>query len=47
MKEYGLQAPHRVRPSREHAHDGTIVTERVDDVWDEPSSRHRSEADGE
>jgi putative transposase len=33
MKEYGLQAPHRVRPSREHAHDGTIVTERVDDVW--------------
>jgi putative transposase len=33
MKEHGLQAPHRVRPSRSHAHDGTIVTERVDEVW--------------
>lgn len=33
MKEHRLQAPHRVRPSRSHAHDGTIVTERVDEVW--------------
>jgi putative transposase len=33
MKEHGLQAPHRVRPSRQHAHDGTIVTERVDEIW--------------
>jgi putative transposase len=33
MKEHGLQAPHRARLSQSHAHDGTIVTERVDDVW--------------
>jgi putative transposase len=33
MKAHGLQAPHRVRSSRSHAHDGTIVTERVDEVW--------------
>jgi len=33
MKAHGLQAPHRVRSSRQHAHDGTIVTDRVDEVW--------------
>lgn len=33
MKKHGLQAPHRVRPSRSQSHDGTIVTQRVDEVW--------------
>lgn len=33
MREHGLRAPHPVRPSRDHLHDGTIVTERVDEVW--------------
>ena len=33
MKENGLLAPHRPRVRPEHPHDGTIVTERVDDIW--------------
>lgn len=33
MKEAGLLAPHRPIPRAEHLHDGTIVTERVDEVW--------------
>ena len=33
MKENGLLAPHRPRVRPEHLHDGTIVTERVDEVW--------------
>jgi putative transposase len=33
MKAHGLQAPHRLRPQQNHAHDGTIATERVDEVW--------------
>lgn len=33
MKEHGLQAPHQVRPARDYQHDGTIVTERVDEMW--------------
>ena len=33
-REHGLQAPHRVgRPRGPHAHDGTIRTERVDEMW--------------
>jgi len=33
MKEHGLLAPHRPAPRAAHPHDGTIVTERVDQVW--------------
>ena len=33
MKEHGLLAPHRPAPRAAHLHDGTIVTERVDQVW--------------
>ena len=33
MKENGLLAPHRPRVRSEHPHDGTIVAERVDEVW--------------
>ena len=36
MKEHGLLAPHRPAPQAAHPHDGTVVTERVDQVWDEP-----------
>lgn len=33
MKEHDLLAPHRPARRAVHAHDGTIVTERVDQVW--------------
>ena len=33
MKEHGLLAPHRPAPQAAHPHDGTVVTERVDQVW--------------
>lgn len=33
MKEHGLLAPHRPASRVAHPHDGTIVTERVDQVW--------------
>lgn len=33
MKAQGLLAPHRPAPRAAHPHDGTIVTERVDQVW--------------
>lgn len=33
MKEHGLLAPHRPAPWAAHPHDGTVVTERVDQVW--------------
>ena len=33
MKAHGLLAPHRPAPRVAHTHDGTIVTERVDQVW--------------
>lgn len=33
MKENGLLAPHRPRRQETRIHDGTIVTERVDEVW--------------
>ena len=33
MKENSLLAPHRPRVGPEHSHNGTIVTERVDEVW--------------
>ena len=33
MKEHGLLAPHRPALRLAHPHDGTIVTERVDEVW--------------
>jgi transposase InsO family protein len=34
MREHGLLAPHRVgRPHGPKAHDGTIVRERVDEMW--------------
>lgn len=33
MKEHGLLAPHRPAPRAAHPHDGTVVTERVDQVW--------------
>ena len=48
MRENGLQATTRLgRPRGPHNHDGTIIPEAVDAMWDEPSSRHRFEADGE
>lgn len=33
MKAHDLLAPHRPAPRAAHPHDGTIVTERVDEVW--------------
>jgi putative transposase len=33
MKEHGLLAPHRPAPRVAPPHDGTIVTERVDQIW--------------
>jgi putative transposase len=34
MREYGLQAPQRVgHPNGPKAHDGTIITERPDEMW--------------
>ncbi|PJN94320.1 IS3 family transposase, partial [Amaricoccus sp. HAR-UPW-R2A-40] len=33
MKAQGLLAPHRSAPRAAHPHDGTIVTERVDETW--------------
>ena len=33
MKAHGLLAPHRPAPRAAHPHDGTVVTERVDQVW--------------
>jgi putative transposase len=48
MRENGLSAATRVgRPRGPRNHDGTIIPETVDAMWDEPSSRHRFEADGE
>ena len=39
MRENGLSAAGRVgRPRGPRAHDGTIIPERVDAMWDEPSS---------
>ncbi|MCZ0964398.1 IS3 family transposase [Paracoccus benzoatiresistens] len=37
MKEHGLLAPHWPAPRAAHPHDGKVVTERVDQVWDEPA----------
>ena len=48
MHENGLQAATRTgRPRGPRNHDGTIIPEAVDAMWDEPSSRHRFKADGE
>lgn len=33
MGEHGLLAPHRAAQSRTKAHDGTIVTDRVNEMW--------------
>ena len=34
MREHGLQAPQRVgHPHGSKAHDGTIITERPDELW--------------
>jgi len=33
MKAHDLLAPHRAAPRAAHPHDGTIVTERVDEAW--------------
>jgi len=33
MKAHDLLAPHRPAPRAAHPHDGTIVTERVDETW--------------
>lgn len=33
MKENALLAPHRIKPPRTRAHDGTITTPRVDMLW--------------
>ena len=33
MKENALQAPHRIKPPRKRAHDGTITTPQVDMLW--------------
>jgi transposase InsO family protein len=37
MKANSLLAPQRPVDREEHPHDGTIVTDRVDQVWDEPA----------
>ena len=33
MKGHGLLAPHRPAPRAAHPHEGTVVTERVDEIW--------------
>jgi transposase InsO family protein len=38
MKANDLLAPHRPVQRDAHPHDGTIVTDRVDEIWDEPLS---------
>ena len=40
MKENDLLAPQRPVQQDAHPHGGTIVTDRVDDVWDEGPARH-------
>ena len=46
MKEHGLLAPHRPAPRAAHPHDGTIVTERVDEVWGTDMSQTVTTAEG-
>lgn len=44
MREHGLLAHQRTgSPRGPRAHDGTITTERVDEMWDEGPARHRFE----
>jgi putative transposase len=33
MGENGWLAPHRVGPNQEKTHDGTIVTDKVNEIW--------------
>ena len=46
MKEHGLLAPHRPAPRVAHPHDGTIVTERVDQVWGSDMTQTITTTDG-
>ena len=47
MKAANLLAPQRPVQRDAHPHDGTIVTDRVDEIWDEPARRHRFKPAGE
>ena len=46
MKEHGLLAPHRARSRSGHPHDGTIVTDRVDQVWGTDMTRTVTTCEG-
>jgi putative transposase len=46
MKEHGLLAPHRAQPRCGHPHDGTIVTDRVDEVWGTDMTQTVTTAEG-
>lgn len=46
MKANGLLAPHRASSRPEHAHDGTIVTSRVDEIWGTDMSQTVTTAEG-
>jgi putative transposase len=46
MKAHGLLAPHRPAPRLAHPHDGTIVTERVDEVWGTDMTQTVTTAEG-
>lgn len=46
MREHGLLAPHRARRRPEHPHDGTIVTDRVDQVWGTDMTQTLTTAEG-
>jgi putative transposase len=48
MRDTSLPAATRTsRPRGPRNHDSTIIPQAVEAMWDEPSSRHRFEADGE
>lgn len=46
MKEHGLLAPHRPTNRPTNPHDGTIVTERVDQVWGSDMTQTVTTAEG-
>lgn len=46
MKEHGLSAPHQPVARPEHLHDGTIVTQRVDEVWGTDMTQTVTTGDG-
>ena len=46
MKDHGLLAPHRAQPRSGRPHDGTIITDRVDQVWGTDMTQTLTTAEG-